>query len=160
MLKVQDPTGKMLKVGFMILPERSGNFQPFQHFVTHHISNIPRWKVTKDNYLNKRSHTQPKPVFRSADKPFPWLPLERWLAKQKVIYILSCIGWRPHFNAFHLIIFDIVDPYEKSLTHFCYDRNIAAIGRSSSLHLWCHTKVKPGKSIPCTFTQHSNCIIK
>ena len=71
MLKVQDPTGKMLKVGFMMLPERSGNFQAFQHFVTHHISNIPRWRVTKDNYLNKRSHTQPKPVFRSTDKPFP-----------------------------------------------------------------------------------------
>lgn len=91
---------------------------------------------------------------------FPWLPLERWLAKQKVIYILSCISWQPRFNAFHPTIFDIVDLYEKSLTHFCYDRNIAAIGRSSSLHLWCHTKVKPGKSIPCTFTQHSNCIIK
>lgn len=91
---------------------------------------------------------------------FPRLPLERWLAKQKVIYILSCISWQPRFNAFHQIIFDLVDLYEKSLTHFCYDRNIAAIGRSSSLHLGCHTKVKPGKSIPCTFTQHSNCIIK
>lgn len=91
---------------------------------------------------------------------FPRLPLERWLAKQKVIYILSCISSQPRFNAFHLTIFYIVDLYEKSLTHFCYDRNITAIGRSSSLHSWCHTKVKPSKSIPCTFTQHSNCIIK
>lgn len=91
---------------------------------------------------------------------FPRPPLERWLAKQKVIYILSCISSQPRFNAFHLTIFYIVDLYEKSLTHFCYDRNIAAIGRSSSLHSWCHTKVKPSKSIPCTFTQHSNCIIK
>lgn len=91
---------------------------------------------------------------------FPWLPLERRLAKQKVTYILSCISWRPRFNTFHQTIFDTANLYEKSLTNFCYDRNIAAIGRSSSLHSWCHTKVKSGKSIPCTFTQHSNCIIK